>query len=114
MSDRLGAPPRTLDERDAFDAMFVFLEAYWERGGRTSDDLAVLLGSLNLAGDGMPMDPAQWSDWRAAVDKVTGSARYPDHISTLRVFASSRLRVRQRSPSVLLRADPSPRLRASA
>ena len=73
MSDRFGSPPRLLDERAAFDAMRVFLEAWWERGGRTSDDLAVLLGSLNPVADGMPLDPAQWSDWREAVDKVTGS-----------------------------------------
>ena len=47
----------------AFDAMIAFLTAYWERGERASDDIAVLLGSLARHDDGMPMDPALWEDW---------------------------------------------------
>src|SRR3954471_3697227 len=44
-----------LDERDAFNAMFRFLESYWERIGRP-DELGILLGSLSteLTDDGMP------------------------------------------------------------
>lgn len=72
MSDGTGQPLRTLDESTAYDAMCVFLEAYWRRGGRSSDDLAILLGSLNRAPDGGPLDPAMWADWQEAVKAVAG------------------------------------------
>ena len=52
-----------LTVRQAFEATRYFLQAYWERGGRRSDDLAMLLGDLDF-------DPAQWSDWLAAVSKT--------------------------------------------
>lgn len=58
-----------LDELEAFDAMRLFLEAYWQRGGKSSDDIAVLLGSLNRT-TGPPLDLAQWYDWREAVAKA--------------------------------------------
>ena len=63
---------RELNELEAFDAMRLFLEAYWERGGKQSDDLAALLGNLNreMWASGMPGDPAQWNDFRAAVDRI--------------------------------------------
>ena len=69
MSDWIGAPPRTLNELEAFDVMRGFLEAYWERGGKQSDDLAVLLGNLdrNAWANGQPSDIAQWDDFREAV-----------------------------------------------
>lgn len=72
MTDWIGAPPRNLNELKAFDAMRLFLEAYWERGGKQSDDLAVLLGNLDRGAwaNGMPMDRAQWDDFRNAVNKV--------------------------------------------
>jgi hypothetical protein len=47
--------------------------SYWERGGRSSEDLAVLLGELSTVtfnGDA-PADPAQWQDWLDAVGAVT-------------------------------------------
>ena len=67
----------SLDELAAFDAMRAFLEAYWERGGKTSDDIAVLLGNLNRSiwTDGGPGDPALWNDWKVAVSRITRSAR---------------------------------------
>jgi hypothetical protein len=64
---------RELDELQAFDAMRAFLEAYWERCGKRSDDLAVLLGSLNRH-VGPPVDLAQWHDWKAAVDRSLASS----------------------------------------
>ena len=55
----------------AFDAMRAFLEAYWERGSKSDDELAILLGSLNRSGAfGGPLDPAMWQDWKDAVAKV--------------------------------------------
>lgn len=62
-------PLRSLTELEAYDTARAFLEAYWERGGKQSDDIAVLLGSMNRAG-GCPLDPAQWHDWRNAVGRA--------------------------------------------
>ncbi|MBL8543365.1 MAG: hypothetical protein JNJ63_06105 [Hyphomonadaceae bacterium] len=61
---------RTLTALEAFDAMRCFLDAYWERGGKQSADLAILLGSLNRnrAGREPPLDIAQWHDWLTAID----------------------------------------------
>jgi hypothetical protein len=68
-ADWTGGLVRSLNELEAFDAMRAFLEAYWERGGSQSDDIAVLLGSINR-GDGPPLDVAQWQDWRDAIDRT--------------------------------------------
>jgi hypothetical protein len=73
--DWTGPLSPTLDELAAFDAMRAFLNAYWERGGKSSDDIAVLLGNLSrdIWTDGGPGDPAQWADWLAAVSLVRRS-----------------------------------------
>jgi hypothetical protein len=63
-----GQSTHRLSELQAFDAMRAFIEAYWERGGKQSDDIAVLLGSLNRD-NGPPLDPAQWHDWLIVVAK---------------------------------------------
>jgi hypothetical protein len=49
-----------LDELLAFDAMRAFLEAYWERGDRSDEGLALLLTNLDRTvwADGSPCDPA--------------------------------------------------------
>jgi hypothetical protein len=54
----------------AFDAMRFFLEDYWKRGGKSSDDIAILLGSLNRdpRTRSMPLDHAHWHDWMTAVN----------------------------------------------
>ena len=63
----------------AFDAMFNFLDDYWKRGGQSSDDIAVLLGSLGRNRDGLPMDMALWEDWkRAYVRARSNSDRNPE------------------------------------
>jgi len=54
---------RILDEDAAFRAMRAFVEAYWERGLRSSDDIALLLSI-------MQDDPATPDDWADAVDQV--------------------------------------------
>lgn len=75
MSDQV-PPESQLDSRTAFDAMRVFLEVYWERGGRVSDDLAVLLDGLDrLESDGLPLDPAMWSDWIDAIRIASSHVR---------------------------------------
>ncbi|MGE0142777.1 MAG: hypothetical protein AB7T19_05750 [Planctomycetota bacterium] len=63
-----------MDERewlsvsDAYRAMFRFLEACFER--TKAGEVAVLFGSMNLADDGRPMDPAMWQDWLMAVQEA--------------------------------------------
>ena len=55
-------------EREGYLVMVEFLRAYVERAGAGS--LATLLADVELDADGMPFDPAMWSDWLAAVDAV--------------------------------------------
>ena len=71
MTDWIGESPRTIDELQAFDAMRLFLKAFWERGGRQSEDLALLLDFIDrdVWANGMPGDPAQWDEFRRAVDR---------------------------------------------
>lgn len=64
--------PGGLTGIEAFDAMRAFLEAYWARGGKQSDDIAVLLGSLNRS-DGPPLDVALWDDWLRAISEGISS-----------------------------------------
>ena len=60
----------------AFEAMTLFLQEYWERGGRESEDLANLLGNLVPTDDGGPMDPAAWHDFLGAVDRARATDAY--------------------------------------
>jgi hypothetical protein len=53
-----------LDEATALRAMCAYLEAYWERGLQSSEDIAQLLCIVND-------DPATPDDWAAAIDKAT-------------------------------------------
>jgi hypothetical protein len=61
-----------LTEQQAYDAMFRFLDTYWERTGRP-DELGALLGSMSreIWTDHEPADPAMWEDWVDAVKYVT-------------------------------------------
>ena len=59
---------------EAYDALRVFLEAWRERGGKASDDIAVLRSSTQGCGKGGPLDPARWGDWRNAVESVVKHA----------------------------------------
>jgi hypothetical protein len=54
-----------LKEKQAYLAMFAFLEAHYARTG--SDDIGSLLGDLSLLPDGGPADPAVTDDWSKAV-----------------------------------------------
>jgi hypothetical protein len=58
-----------LSPEQAFKAMSVFLERYYERSGRRPE-LGILLGELQMAGDGMPFDRAAWGDWLAAIEEA--------------------------------------------
>jgi len=69
---------KRLTEAQAYLAMFLFLDAYWDRGKRQSIDIAGLLGDLNpfiwrgaaKSGNLPTGDPAMWPDWEEAVSRV--------------------------------------------
>lgn len=61
-----------LSIREAYECMFHFLDGYWERGGKSDDQIAILLGGMALRPDGVSADPAMMSDWLDSVRAVTG------------------------------------------
>ncbi len=75
-SSQVGSRPKrwimadnvTLSSKDAYAAMFAFLDCVYER--TKSDDVGVLLGGMSLLPDGGTADPAAWADWEDAVRKV--------------------------------------------
>jgi hypothetical protein len=60
-----------LDERQAFQAMRIFLEEYWNMSGR-GDELRLLLSSLDGSSreGGLPVDIAMWDDWQRICKRV--------------------------------------------
>ena len=54
-----------LTDRQAYLAMFAFLEAQYRLSG--SSEIGALLGSLSLLPDGSPADSAIKEDWAAAI-----------------------------------------------
>lgn len=59
---------KKLTEKQAFMAMISFLDQYYEQ--TKSDDVAALLGSLQLLSDEMPADSAMYDDWLLSVEKT--------------------------------------------
>lgn len=59
-----------LTSDEALAAMHRFLEMYWERG--SSEEIAMLLGSLSIQPDGKCADPALWNDWMQCVQEIAG------------------------------------------
>ncbi|MGE8704292.1 MAG: hypothetical protein ACN6O5_16575 [Achromobacter sp.] len=59
-----------LTTAEAFRAMLIFVDRYYKRGGRQSEDIATLLSGISptIWADGNTNDPAQWGDWLAAVE----------------------------------------------
>ena len=57
----------TLTVRDAYAAMFAFLEGLYRR--TKSDDLGTLLGGMSLLEDGGTADLAYWAEWKTAIRK---------------------------------------------
>ena len=49
----------------SYDAMVEFIAMWWEQGGRTSDDIAQLLGALTRHDEfqGYSLDGAAWNDY---------------------------------------------------
>ena len=57
-----------LTTQQAFKAMIFFLERHYEN--TSSEDIASLLGDLQLLDDETPADQAAWEDWIDAIDKA--------------------------------------------
>ncbi len=62
----------SLTKVEAFHAMLIFLDRYYERGSCQSEDIATLLSGISqtLWLDGSTNDPAQWNDWLSAVQEA--------------------------------------------
>lgn len=54
-----------LSSRQAYVAMLIFLERYYEM--TQADEIGALLGSMQLLDDGVPADRALLNDWEGAV-----------------------------------------------
>jgi hypothetical protein len=56
---------------DAFKAMIIYLDRYYDRG-KGADTLGDVLSAISqtIWDDGSPNDPAQWEDWLDAVKSV--------------------------------------------
>ena len=59
---------RHLDIKEAYLAMYGFLQGLHQ--ATKSDYLGGLLGGMSLLEDGTTADPAVWSDWLAAIERV--------------------------------------------
>lgn len=59
-----------LTSEQAYNAMFLFLQDYWERGNCLDEHMAGLLGSMSLLEDGGSTDPAMLHDWQSCVARV--------------------------------------------
>jgi hypothetical protein len=58
----------TVTIREAYEAMFAFLEKFYCNTG--SDDVGSLLGSMSMLSEGGTADPAMWGEWEAAIRKA--------------------------------------------
>lgn len=61
---------QSLTTRQAFMALKLFLEQYYDRAG---NDLETLIADITIEDDGQPLDPAAWDDWLACVRTVIES-----------------------------------------
>ena len=57
-----------LSTKQAYQAMLIFLETYYNT--TQSNEIAGMLGSMSLNEDGKPMDMAHWEEWVNAVENV--------------------------------------------
>ena len=57
---------RSMTDKQAYAAMYYFLEDFWKR--TKSEGVGNLLSFMSLLPDGSPADPAVTNDWRRAVD----------------------------------------------
>jgi hypothetical protein len=70
-----------VDERQGFEAMRYFLEAYWVRSNKDPDERLIhVLSDIDTTiwTNGGPGDPAAWDDWLEAVREATGQHPEPE------------------------------------
>lgn len=70
-----------LTEKEAYEAMYAFLEQIYET--TESNEIAGLLGGMSFLPEGSTADPAIWSNWiectlRAKTGKVDANLRLSD------------------------------------
>jgi hypothetical protein len=67
-----------LDERQALEAMRLFLTDFFIRTDRSNGGIATLLTDTEIQEDGGTHDPAAWPDWLRCVSRVTARAQGGD------------------------------------
>jgi hypothetical protein len=85
-----------MDHADGYLAMYAFLDLLWARKDEGWDELAQMLGSMSLLGDGMPADQGYVQDWDQALEHATGRLRgsftpaeiYQAMLALLRIYES--------------------------
>jgi len=80
---------RRLTKLQAFNAMVKLAEGYYKE--TASDFMGGLLGSLLFLSDGVTADPAFWSEWDDAINKVLqnqNSEKYVDEVLGISVTES--------------------------
>lgn len=71
--------------KDAYVAMYRFVDAYWKRGGRRDGSVTLLRHALGPSADPhdeaviQTSDPASWSDWLTAI-KSARVEGFPDDL----------------------------------
>jgi hypothetical protein len=71
--------------KDAYIAMYHFVDAYWERGGRRDGSLTLLRHALGPTVDPrdetalQTSDPASWNDWLKAI-RIAKTKGLPDEL----------------------------------
>ncbi|MGH7484824.1 MAG: hypothetical protein ACREMY_04345 [bacterium] len=61
-----------LTRRQAYDAAFLFLKEWWERGGRQSEDARWILSAMGRGdwNEDISNDPAMDHDWARCVQRI--------------------------------------------
>lgn len=67
---------QALSPQTSYLAMYYFVRAYWERGGRRDGSITLLCQALGPRQDAqnpeaiMTNDPAFWNDWLQAIERT--------------------------------------------
>jgi hypothetical protein len=74
-----------LTPRQAYLAMYYFIDAYWQRGGQLDGSVRLLRHAVGPTADPsdesvlQTADPASWTDWLTAIETAE-SHGLPDHL----------------------------------
>jgi hypothetical protein len=64
-------PMYQLSEQEAFRAMTLFLDHFYDQAG---DDMETLTADISISADGRTLDPAAWNDWMRCIQAVKAEA----------------------------------------